>query len=117
MICTHFPHMSHPILPIFQNLIRFSGIQEPPTSQSSTSHLDHTHPILPIYHLGFEHSLDATILSFTTSYYYAHARAKDYHVPTVPMRMDTDGSLTPWVPPVAAGQEVGGSGGLGSRRI
>ena len=22
-ICTHFPHMSHPILPIFQNLIRF----------------------------------------------------------------------------------------------
>ena len=75
------------------------------------------YPILPIYHLGFEHSLDATILSFTTSYYYAHARAKDYHVPTVPMRMDTDGSLTPWVPPVAAGREVGGSGGLGTRRI
>lgn len=33
------------------------------------------------------------------SYYYAHARGKDYHVPTVPKRIDADGSLTPWHPP------------------
>mmetsp|Transcript_4683 Transcript_4683/g.10178 ORF Transcript_4683/g.10178 Transcript_4683/m.10178 type:complete len:262 (-) Transcript_4683:214-999(-) len=32
------------------------------------------------------------------SYYYAHAREKDYHVPTVPKRIEADGSLTPWRP-------------------
>lgn len=37
------------------------------------------------------------------SYYYAHARTKDYHVPTVPMRIETNGSLSPWVPPSAVG--------------
>jgi tetratricopeptide (TPR) repeat protein len=33
------------------------------------------------------------------SYYYAHARGKDYYVPTVPKRIDADGSLKPWQPP------------------
>jgi len=32
------------------------------------------------------------------SYYYAHARMKDYHVPTVPKRIDAGGGLTPWQP-------------------
>jgi hypothetical protein len=32
------------------------------------------------------------------SYYYAHARVKDYHVPVVPKRIDADGKLTPWSP-------------------
>lgn len=35
------------------------------------------------------------------SYYYAHARVKDYHVPVVPKRIDADGKLTPWSPEVA----------------
>lgn len=30
------------------------------------------------------------------SYYYAHDRKVDYTVPTVPMRLHPDGSLTPW---------------------
>lgn len=30
------------------------------------------------------------------SYYYAHDRNIDYTVPTVPMRLNPDGSLTPW---------------------
>jgi len=30
------------------------------------------------------------------SYYYAHARVKDYHVPVVPTRIEADGSLKPW---------------------
>lgn len=32
------------------------------------------------------------------SYYYAHARGKDYHVPTIPKRIGADGSLQPWQP-------------------
>jgi len=32
------------------------------------------------------------------SYYYAHARTKDYHVPTVPKRIEADGTLRPWAP-------------------
>jgi len=32
------------------------------------------------------------------SYYYAHARTKDYHVPTVPKRIDAEGNLAPWQP-------------------
>eukprot|EP00316_Scyphosphaera_apsteinii_P009689 CAMPEP_0119314732 /NCGR_PEP_ID=MMETSP1333-20130426/33847_1 /TAXON_ID=418940 /ORGANISM="Scyphosphaera apsteinii, Strain RCC1455" /LENGTH=246 /DNA_ID=CAMNT_0007319915 /DNA_START=79 /DNA_END=819 /DNA_ORIENTATION=- len=32
------------------------------------------------------------------SYYYAHARAKDYHIPTVPKTIEADGSLKPWNP-------------------
>lgn len=32
------------------------------------------------------------------SYYYAHDRAKDYHVPTVPKRIDADGQLRDYVP-------------------
>lgn len=30
------------------------------------------------------------------SYYYAHARRTDYTVPTVPQKLNADGSLTPW---------------------
>ena len=32
-------------------------------------------------------------------YFYAHARKKDYHVPTVPKRIESDGRLAPWQPP------------------
>jgi len=39
---------------------------------------------------------DLEVRGAENSYYYAHARAKDYHVPTVPQRIAPDGSLTPW---------------------
>jgi len=32
------------------------------------------------------------------SYYYAHGRVTDYHVPSVPHRIAADGSLSPWDP-------------------
>ena len=30
------------------------------------------------------------------SYYYAHDRQTDFTVPTVPQKLNPDGSLTPW---------------------
>lgn len=37
-----------------------------------------------------------SLLAGSDSYYYAHDRKTDFTVPTVPKKLNADGSLTPW---------------------
>jgi hypothetical protein len=50
---------------------------------------------------------DIEVKGADNSYYYAHARVKDYHVPTVPQRIEADGSFTPWNENEAAPRRAG----------
>ena len=59
----------------------------------------------------------------SSGYYYAHGRPTDYQVPSVPKRVEADGSLRPWhsgapppPPPGAAGHNSGGYDGYGGAR-